>query len=283
MTTESKPLVRISGPVALTSDLRRFLHLTWMLATTQFKARFLNSVLGYLWTLIRPLLLFGVLYFVFSQIVRLGEEVDHYPLILLSGIVLFTFFSETTGDAVSSLVDQESLIRKISFPRLVIPVAVAMNAMLNLATNLLVVAVFVLATGIEPSWSWLQVPVILVLLVTFSTGVAMLVSALYVPFRDVRPIWDVVLQALFYASPVLYPIEIVDRVGEGLQQLIMCSPLAVVMVQFRHAVIDPDAPSAAEAIGGAELLLIPLAILVLIAVLGFAVFNRMAPVAAEEL
>jgi len=280
---ESEPLQRITGPSALTGDARRFAHLTWMLASTQFKTRFLDSTLGYLWTLFRPLMLFGVLYFVFSEIVRLGEEVNHYPLILLSGIVLFTFFSETTGDAVSSLVDQESLIRKISFPRLVIPISVALNSLINLASNLVVVFIFLAASGIEPIWGWLELPLILLVLIALSTGVGMLVAALYVPYRDVRPIWDVVLQALFYASPVLYPIEIVNRVGEGLQRLIMFNPLAVVIQQFRHAVIDPTAPSAAEAIGGGAWLLVPFGVLVGLLVLGFVVFNRMAPVAAEEL
>ena len=102
-------LVLMTGPAALTGDARRFFHLTWMLAVTEFKTRFLDSTLGYLWTLIRPLLLFGVLYFVFSEIVRVGAGTPHYPLMLLSGIVIFTFFSETTGQAVASLVEHENL------------------------------------------------------------------------------------------------------------------------------------------------------------------------------
>jgi ABC-2 type transport system permease protein len=278
-----RKLVLMTGPAALTGDARRFAHLTWMLASTEFKTRFLDSTLGYLWTLIRPLLLFGVLYFVFSEIVRLGDQTKHYPLLLLSGIVLFTFFSETTGDAVASLVEHESLIRKISFPRLVIPVSVGLNALINLGSNLVVVFVFLAVSGIAPTWTWLELPLILAVLVALSGGVGMLVSALYVPFRDIRPIWDVALQALFYATPVLYPIEVVNHVGEGLQRVIMCNPLAVVIQQFRHAVIDPSAPSAAQAIGGTVWLLVPLSVLLSLLALGFVVFNRMAPVAAEEL
>jgi ABC-2 type transport system permease protein len=278
-----KKLVLMTGPAALTGDARRFAHLTWMLAVTEFKTRFRDSVLGYLWTLMRPLLLFGVLYFVFSEIVRIGGNTKHYPLLLLSGIVIFTFFSETTGQAVASLVDNENLVRKISFPRLVIPLSEGLNALINLGSNMVVVFIFVAFSGITPQWSWLELPLILALLVAFSGGVGMLVSALYVPFRDIRPIWDVVLQALFYATPVLYPIEVVNRVGEGLQRVIMFNPLAVVIQQFRHAIIDPSSPSAAKAIGGAPWLLVPLAILLGLLALGFYVFNRMAPVVAEEL
>jgi ABC-2 type transport system permease protein len=277
-------LVLMTGPAALTGDARRFAHLTWMLAVTEFKTRFLDSTLGYLWTLIRPLLLFGVLYFVFSEIVRVGAGTPHYPLMLLSGIVIFTFFSETTGDAVASLVEHENLVRKISFPRLVIPISVGLSALINLASNMVVVFLFIAFSGITPQWGWLELPFILALLVALSGGVGMLVSALYVPFRDIRPIWDVALQALFYATPVLYPIEVVtNRVGEGLQRVIMFNPLAVVIQQFRHAIIDPSSPSAAKAIGGAPWLLVPLAILLGLLALGFYVFNRMAPVAAEEL
>ena len=127
-----------------------------MLAVTDFKLRFFGSALGYVWTLMRPLLLFGVLYFVFTEVVRLGDDIEHYPVYLLTSIVLFTFFSETTSRGVTSLVERENLLRKVRFPRLVIPLSVALHALFNLGLNLIVVFVFVLASGIEPRVSWLE-------------------------------------------------------------------------------------------------------------------------------
>ena len=181
------------------------------------------------------------------------------------------------------MVDRESLVRKVTFPRMAIPLAVALVATLNLLLNLVTVAIFMAISGVEPRWTWLLLPIPLIVLVIFATGIGLLVSALFVPFRDVRPIWDVILQALFYGTPILYPVEKLIEHSQTLATIAMCSPLAVVVEQFRFFLIGPSAPSAAEAIGGAVLLLIPLAILVGLTALGFYVFNRMAPHVAEEL
>jgi ABC-2 type transport system permease protein len=271
---------RYRGPTALGDDVRRFWSLTWMLAATDFKLRFFGSALGYVWTLMRPLLLFGVLYVVFAEIVRFGEDVKHYPVYLLSSIVLFTFFSETTTRGVTALIDRESLLRKVHFPRLVIPLAVSLHAMFNLGLNLLVVFAFILASGITPTADWLEIPLLVGGMVVLGTGVTMLLSALYVRYRDVQPIWEVALQMLFYASPVIYA---VTTAPANLQDIVMFNPIAVVLTQFRHAVIDQDAPTAAAAIGGAELLLVPLAIVAAIFALGVWVFMREAPRIAENL
>jgi ABC-2 type transport system permease protein len=179
----------IRGPSALGSDLPRLLHLSVTLAVMEFKLRFFGSVLGYLWQLMRPLLLFGVLYVVFTEFVRLGEGVRFYPAILLMGIVLFTFFSDATSRSVTAVADRESLVRKIEFPRLVVPLAVLLIAYFNLVLNLLAVLVFVLATGVSPRVEWLALPLLLLPLGLFAGGLAMLLSALYVRFRDVQPIW----------------------------------------------------------------------------------------------
>jgi ABC-2 type transport system permease protein len=258
-------------------------YLTVTLALTDWKLRFFGSVLGYVWSLLRPLLLFGILYLIFSEVVKVGAGIEHYPVVLLTGVVLYSYFAEVTGGAVSSVVDRESLVRKVTFPRMAIPLAVALVATLNLALNLVTVAVFMAISGVEPRWTWLLLPIPLIALVIFATGIALLVSALYVPFRDVRPIWDVILQALFYGTPILYPVEKLIEHSQTLATIAMCSPLAVVVEQFRFWLIGPSAPSAAEAIDGAVLLLIPLAILVGLTALGFIVFNRMAPHVAEEL
>jgi ABC-2 type transport system permease protein len=271
----------ISGPSALAGEPRRFLHLTWTLSVLDFRLKFFGSALGYLWQLMKPLLLFGVMLFVFTKAVRLGTGVAEYPVVLLSGIVMFTFFAESTAAAVSSVVDRESLVRKIHFPRLVIPISVVLTAYFNLVLNYTAVVIFMLARGVEIRWSWLELIPLVLLLGVFATGLAMILSSLFVRFRDVRPIWEVVLQAIFYGSAIFYPIERIPSVK--LQHLIMCNPLAAVVQQIRHAVIDPTAPTAGQAIGGDVRLLIPIGLTLALFVIGFWFFNREAPRIAEEL
>lgn len=268
------------SPSALGGDLRRFWSLTYTLAATDFKLRFFGSALGYLWTLMRPLLLFGVLYFVFTEVVRFGGDIKNYPVYLLAAIMLFTFFSETTARGVTSLVERENLLRKVRFPRMVIPLSVTLNAMFNLGLNLIVVFVFVLASGIEPRWTWLELIPLIALLVVLATGITMLLSALYVRYRDMQPIWEVALQMLFYASPVIY---VTSALPDNIEREAMASPLTAVLTQMRHALIDPAAPTAADAIGGGVRLLIPLALVFGVFALGLWVFMREAPRIAENL
>lgn len=272
----------VTGPSALGGDPRRFVHLTVTLAVTEFKLRFFGSVLGYFWQLGRPLLLFGVLYFVFTQFVRIGGAVPDYPVVLLTNIVLYTFFVECTNGSVSSVVDREGLVRKIQFPRMAIPGSVVLTATFNLTLNLLVILCFMLASGVTPRASWLQAPFLIATLMAMCLGLAMLLSSLYVRYRDVRPIWEVFAQSMLYASPVIWTIETLDK-AEWVKHVLMSNPLAAILQQMRHAVIDPTAPSAAAAIGGGTRLLIPAAIVVLVCALGFWKFNREAPRIAEDL
>ncbi len=280
MSVDAAPAARYRGPSALGDDLRRFWSLTLTLAVTDFKLRFFGSVLGYVWTLMRPLLLFGVIYVVFTEIVRFGEGVKHYPVYLLTGIVLFSFFSEATSRGVTSLVERENLLRKIRFPRLVIPLSVALAALFNLMGSMVAVFVFVFISGIEPRLDWLQVPLLIAMLVVLSTGVTMLVSALYVRYRDMQPIWEVALQILFYGSPILYVIEFVP---EDLRQLAASNPIATILIQMRHALIDEAAPTAPTVLGGWLELLVPVAIVAAIFAVGFWVFARETPRIAENL
>jgi ABC-2 type transport system permease protein len=268
------------GPNAFGDDLRRLGNLTFTLAANDFKLRFFGSALGYLWSLMRPLMLFGVLYFVFTEIVRFGAGVENYPVYLLAAIVMFTFFSETTSRGVTSLVERETLLRKIRFPRMVVPLSVALHALFNLGLNLVVVFAFVFAAGIAPRWSWLQMVPLVLLLVLLSTGVTMLVSALYVRYRDMQPIWEVLLQILFYASPIIY---VTESFPDNIEREAMANPIAAVLTQMRHALIDPDAPTAAQAIGGAGRLAIPLLVIAVVFALGVYVFARDAPRIAEDL
>jgi ABC-2 type transport system permease protein len=269
------------GPSALGGDFRRALSLTWMLAVTDFKLRYFGSVLGYLWTLMRPLMLFGVLYFVFTKVFAIGETVDHYPVYLLTSIVLFTYFSETTGGGVQCLMARENLLRKMHFPRIAIPISVSLSALFNLGLNLIAVLVFAIASGVEVRWSWLQFPFLVLALTLFAIGFAMLLSVLYVRFRDIEPIWDVVLQITFYASPVLY---VIGMLPDSIQrEMMVANPLAVILTQMRHAVLDASAPTAGYMAGGDIRLLIPAGLIVLVFCLGLWMFTREAPRIAENL
>jgi len=283
MSATARPLGRrIRGPSALGGDLRRMLQLAVTLAVIEWKLRFFGSVGGYLWQLMRPLMLFGVLYIVFTQFIRFGEGVRYYPAVLLVGIVLYTFFADVTGRAVTSVEDRENLIRKVAFPRLVVPLSVLFTAVFNLAFNLVAVLVLVFATGVKPQASWVALPLILVGIAVFAAGPAMLLSALYVRFRDLKPIWEVLLQVLFYGSPILYVIEMIPT--SSLQKaIVLLNPLATMLVQARATLIDQDAPNAWDVVGGGHLLVIPALIVVVLLVLGFWVFNREAPRIAEEL
>jgi ABC-2 type transport system permease protein len=279
--TEQAPELReVRGPSALGGGARRSLELLYLIAATEFRRSYLGTALGYLWSIARPLLLFGVLLLVFTQAFDLGDRVRSYPVLLLFNIVLFGFFAESTTQAVPSIVSQESIVRKTQFPRLVIPLAVVLTSAFNLAVNLVVVLGFLLASGIAPMWTWLLFPLVVLALLVFASAVSMLLSALYPRFRDTAILWGVASTALFYATPVLYPLEIV---AGDLGRLLALNPLSPLFELARMWVIDPDAPGPAAAAGGAAWLLVPAAILVAATVLGFYVFERTAPGAAEEL
>jgi ABC-2 type transport system permease protein len=281
---------RIKGPSALGADPRRLLHLTWALAKTEFKLAFFGSVLGYLWQLMRPLLLFGVIYLVISHSSKLAppHSEPFYPASLLLGIVLFTFFSESSGGAVSSLVNRESLVRKVEFPRLAVPLSIVVTALLNLSLNLVPVLIFLLAAGGSPQWSWLELPLLVVALACLTAGLGMILSVSYVSYRDVRPIWEVVLQMTFYASGIFIAIAglkpyVVFGQSIDFGHVLMANPFAALLEQARHVFISHRYPSAASAIGGGHLVLIPIGIGVAALVGGFVLFDRRAPRVAEQL
>ena len=210
MVTESAdPQLRdVTGPSALSGGWKRFWELTLLLASTEFKRTYFGTALGYVWSVARPLMLFLVLVEVFTHVIRLGNQVPHYAEFLLFNMVLFGFFTEATTIAVSSIVSQEGIVRKTQFPRLAIPMAVVMTALFNLLLNLVVVFVFILVAGISPTWTWLLLPVLVLLMTVITLAVSMIVSSLYPRFRDLGIIWSVFVTALFYATPVLYPLEI---------------------------------------------------------------------------
>ncbi len=269
-------LGRGQGP----SGWRHFLHVTRALTTTEFKLRYFGSVLGYFWTLLRPLMLFGVLYIVFTHIVRFGGKVPHYPVVLLAAIVIFNFFSEATSGGLGSFVARENLLRKVYFPRAAIPISVSLTAAANLALGVVVVLLFAVIDGVTPSPDWLLFLGAVLSVVALATAVSLLLAVLFVRYRDVQPIWEVVLQLLFWGTPIIYTIS---SVHGALRTLVMMSPLAVAIQQGRHWLVPASTESAAAAIGGAARLLIPIAIFVSIVLVSWWAYRRAEPRMAEEL
>lgn len=274
---------RTQRPSVIGTDARRFWNLTWTLAATDFKLRFYGSVLGYVWTLARPFMFFGVIYVVFTQIVGLDASVKNYGVYILFALVLFTFFGEAVGSCVNCLVTRENLLRKMRFPRLVIPLSVVVTALMNLVMTLIAVVIFALISGITPTWSWLELPILIALVALLATGLGLLLSALFVRYRDVQPIWDVFLQITFYASLILVPYETIREESPTLASALLANPLASVLQESRHLAIDPAYVNAADAMGGAPRLLVPLTVAAASFLLGLWVFSREAPRIAEEL
>jgi ABC-2 type transport system permease protein len=276
------PLRDVGGPSALGGGWRRFFDLLWLMSVTEFRRVYFGTVLGYLWSLVRPLALFGILLFIFTQVFKIGsKEAEHYPVLLLMGIVLFTFFQEATTNAVGSVVSQEGIVRKTQFPRLVIPLSTVLTSAFNFCLNLVIVLIFLFAFGVTPMWTWFLFPVAVAFLFVLTSAVAMLLSVLYVRFRDVAIIWMVFAQALFYATPILYPITAFK--DETLERVLMINPLAVIFEQVRVWVLEPDAPTAVNAARGWVGLLPAAAIFVGVCVLGVWTFSREAPRVAEAL
>jgi ABC-2 type transport system permease protein len=280
-TIPATPQLReIHGPSAIGGGRRRFFELLWLVSLNEFKMTYFGTVLGYFWSLIRPLLLFGVLLLVFTQIFRLGSGVPNYPVMLLLNIVLFTLVQEATTGAVTSIVGNEGILRKTQFPRLVIPLSIVLTALFNLGLNLIAVFAFIFIYGVEPMWTWLLLPAILAPLAALTIALAMLLSALYVRFRDAAIIWSVTITVLFYGTPILYPFEVVPS---SLRTIELFNPLTPIFVQARKWIIDADAPSALAAAGSVPRLMISVLVFSLICFLGVWIFRREAPRIAEAL
>ncbi|MBI5309967.1 MAG: ABC transporter permease [Actinobacteria bacterium] len=262
------------------SELARFFELSLGFARNELKQRYFASAGGYLWTLIRPVLVFGTLYVVFTHIVRLGGDIENYPAYLLMSLTLWTYFADTTVGGVTSLVDRSDVVRKIHFPLAVIPMALLMTTALHMVLNLLVVGVLIVALGVTPTLSWLAALPLILVWVIFANGVSMFLSVAYVRFRDMQQIWEVGSQVLFWATPIIYVATFPDS---PIREILFCNPLSPILSELRHLIVDPAAPTATEVVGNDLLLLVPAAIIVGVVALGFWSFVRQARSVAEHM
>ena len=282
---EALELVEIRGPSAFGGGWRRFVNLLWLNSMADLRQKYVGSVLGYLWTLIRPLLFFAILYFVFTKLFRIGDSVENYEVFLIINIVMFEFFADATTAAVRSVVDHENVVRKMQFPRIVIPLSVVLTATITLCLDLVAAFVVLLILGVDPMGTWALVPLLLVPLILFTTGVSLVLSSLYVTFRDLEHIWGVAARALLYGMPVLYPVTFLsnDGVPAILRELVLANPLTPLFVQAGHWVADPTLPTASQAVDSSLGLWVPLVLMAAITGFGLWLFERRAPRVAEAL
>lgn len=243
------------------------------LVVTDFKLRYQGSVLGYLWSLLKPLLLFAIMYVVFIHFLKFGNGIPHFAVALLLGIVMWTFFTEATGQGMQAIVARGDLIRKINFPKYIIVISGTLSALINLLFNLVVVFIFMIVDGVDFKWSALLFPLNLLELYVLALAIAFLLSAAYVKYRDISHIWEVFLQGVFYATPILYPLQMVMKYNYLAAQFLMLSPIAVIMQDARYNLVNQaDTITNSQIISNPWLLALPhliVAVVIVVATLYF--------------
>ena len=253
------------------------------LVITDFKLRYQGSALGYLWALLRPMFLFAILYVFFVEILHIGKEIPHWGIALLLGIVLWNFFSEVVNQGLKSIVNSGGIIRKINFPKYIIVISTSLSAFINLAINLVVVAIFAIYNGVEPSWGMLLIPIFILELYVFALGLAFLLSAINVKFRDVGYIWEVVSQALFYGSAIMFPLNRVLHMSHDVAILLIVNPLAQAIQDARYFGVTQGVQTAHTITDNVYILLAPFIIAVATFVIGALYFRKRSPYFAEEI
>lgn len=251
------------------------------LVRTDFKLRYQGSILGYAWSLLRPLFMFLILYIVFTKFIRLGGSIPHYPVYLLLGVVLWQFFADMTNQSLISIVARGDLIRKIRIPRWMIVLTSSVSALINLGLNLVVVAVFMMANQVDVTASVTWLPLALAEIYVFGLGLSLLLSAAYVKYRDLSFIWEVVMQAGFYLTPIIYPLSVVTNVT--FQKLLLLNPMAQAIQDARNVVITNESITIAEVYNSSSMRLVPLAFCFLALVAGVWYFKKESKYFAENL
>lgn len=251
------------------------------LVRTDFKLRYQGSVLGYAWSLLRPLLLFVILYVVFVNFLKIGKGVPHYPVYLLLGIVIWNFFNEMTGQSLSSIVNRGDLIRKIRIPRWIIVLSSSLSALINLFLNLLVVVIFLIVNHVDLLRTTLWLPVILLEVYIFAVGISLFLSAAFVKYRDVNYIWEVIIQAGFYLTPIIYPISKITNLT--LQKLILLNPMAQSIQDARYSTITHQTSTIYQVFNGGWYKFIPFVLVILVFIVGVTYFRKESRYFAENI
>jgi len=251
------------------------------LVRTDFKLRYQGSVLGYAWSLLKPLLLFVILYVVFVSFLGIGKDLPHFPVYLLLGIVLWNFFVEMTSQSLGSIVGRGDLIRKIRIPRWMIVLASSILATINMLLSLIVVFIFMIINGVGVTWGLLMLPIYLVIIYMLAIGMSFFLSAAYVKFRDINYIWEVILQAGFYATPIIYPLQIVKNAT--IEKILLLNPLAQAIQGARYHVVTHETLTAGGMLRGSWYIIIPFLVTLIIFIGGILYFRSQADSFAENI
>lgn len=251
------------------------------LVRTDFKLRYQGSILGYAWSLLRPLLMFLILYVVFVKFLRLGADVPHFPIYLLLGIVLWTFFADMTSQSLGSIVERGDLIRKIRIPRWIIVLSASISALISLGFNLLVVMVFLVINGVDLSWHSPLFLISILQIYIIGLGVSLILAAAFVKYRDVSYIWEVVLQAGFYVTPILFPLTIITNVFY--QKVLLINPIAQSIQDARFFLVTDQTVTMRSLFGGVEIYIFPTLVTVFLLVVGVLYFKKEAKSFAENI
>lgn len=253
------------------------------LTKTDFKLRYQGSVLGYLWALLRPLMMFAILYVVFAKLLRFGSDIPHYPVYLLVGTTMWSFFTECTSQGIQAIVSRGDLIRKICFPKYIVVISATLTAVINMLINLGVIIIFAFINGVTPSWSWLLVPLSLIEIYALSLGIAFLLGSINVKYRDITSIWDVLIQALFYAVPIIYPISMVASVSTLAANVILINPIAQAIQDIRHNLITPETITTWNFVDNPFLQILPFILVIILLILAAFYFRRKSKFFAEDI
>lgn len=259
------------------SNKLKYFELIKRLSATGFKLKYQGSFFGYLWSLMKPLFLFVILYFVFNNVFKLGKAIPNYPIYLLIGITMWGFFVETTSMCMSSVVANGDLIRKVYFPRIILPVSATLTSFLTFVLNLVVVFGFMAFAKIPVTLNLLWLPFILIEYYIFILGASFFLASVFVKFRDIGPIWEVVCQALFYATPILYAPNLVPT---KYLRIMMLSPLAQIFQSARAAILPSEVVTSADILG--HYWFIPFVIVGITFCIGYFTFAKTSAKFAEE-
>lgn len=215
----------------------RYRFLIQQLVARDFKTKYKRSVLGYLWSFLNPLLTMVVQYIVFSTIFR--SDIQNFPVYLLSGIILFNFFTDAVGQGLSAIVNNASLITKVYVPKYIYPVTKVISSSINLVISIIPLMLVALLTGAPITKALLLLPFGLICLIVFSIGLSLALSAAMVFFRDTQYLWGIVSLAWMYATPLFYPENIIPPQYKLIQKL---NPMYYIVKFVRTLMIDGVSP-----------------------------------------
>lgn len=253
------------------------------LTKTDFKLRYQGSVLGYLWALLRPLMMFAILYIVFAKLLKFGGDIPHYPVYLLCGTTMWSFFTECTQQGIQAMVNRGDLIRKICFPKYIVVVSATLTAVINMLINVVVIIIFAFINGVTPSITWLLVPLSIFELYLLSLGISFLLGAINVKYRDITSIWDVIIQALFYAIPIIYPISMITASSQLAAKVILLNPIAQSIQDIRYNLITSETITTWNYISNTWIQFLPIILVMIILAISSLYFRKKSKFFAEDI